>query len=131
MRKAAMEVLEAMRSGVEFAYDNGCGYLGNRRIKKATGVLRELQRAMVIRRIPFEGSSIEYYRAMPEPSGNSGELMKPLNIVEENPRGLSDAAVRACLDNDHCPYCADGELDTGYECNKCGADCLPIRERLS
>lgn len=58
-------------------------------------------------------------------------VLKPLNITEENPRGLSDAAVRSCLDNDHCPYCAAGELDTGYECNKCGADCLPIRERLS
>lgn len=48
----------------------------------------------------------------------------------QNPRGLSDAAVIACLKEDHCPVCAAGELDTGWECNACGADCLPLMERL-
>lgn len=36
-------------------------------------------------------------------------------------------AVVACFDR--CPECG-GELDTGFECNKCGYDALPIIQKL-
>ena len=48
---------------------------------------------------------------------------------ETNPRNLSDAAVKILIDEDHCPMCL-GELDTGWECNSCGFDALPIGRTL-
>ena len=42
-----------------------------------------------------------------------------------NPRGLSDEGVRTLIEENLCPMCL-GELDTGWECNQCGYDALPI-----
>lgn len=33
--------------------------------------------------------------------------------------------IIGCIENDICPLCKS-ELDTGYECNKCGYDAEPI-----
>ncbi len=48
---------------------------------------------------------------------------------ETNPRQLSDAAVKILISEDHCPMCL-GELDTGWECNSCNYDALPIGRQL-
>ena len=32
-----------------------------------------------------------------------------------------------CVRNDQCPRC-EGELDTGWQCNKCGLDCAPLQQ---
>ncbi len=66
MTKEAMEVLVQMKDGVEFAYENGVGYLGHRRVKKATKILEELFRYMAIRKVSTPGCSTEYYRIGPE-----------------------------------------------------------------
>lgn len=52
------------------------------------------------------------------------------SMIRVNPRGLSDEAVKWCLKEDKCPFCGQGELDTGYECNSCGYDAMPLVERL-
>lgn len=44
---------------------------------------------------------------------------------ETNPRNLSDAALKILLDEDKCPMCL-GELDTGWECNDCNYDAMPL-----
>lgn len=48
---------------------------------------------------------------------------------ESNPRNLSDAAVKILIEEDHCPMCL-GELDTGWECNECNYDAMPIGKQL-
>ena len=48
-------------------------------------------------------------------------------------RGFWDLALgrysrtfeQKCADVDMCPKCG-GELDTGWECNKCGFDAMPL-----
>lgn len=34
-----------------------------------------------------------------------------------------------CVAREGCPECG-GELDTGWECNDCGFDALPIRQKM-
>lgn len=38
--------------------------------------------------------------------------------------GVNHRSRHEKIANDECPEC-DGELDTGYECNKCGFDARP------
>jgi hypothetical protein len=44
---------------------------------------------------------------------------------DDNPRNLSDEALVQLLSRDLCPMCM-GNLDTGYECNSCGYDAMPL-----
>jgi len=46
----------------------------------------------------------------------------------DNPRGLSDAAIQTLMLEDRCPMCL-GELDTGWECNQCNYDAMPLANR--
>lgn len=46
-----------------------------------------------------------------------------------NPRGLSDSAIRILIDENKCPMCL-GDLDTGWECNSCGYDAMPIGKEI-
>lgn len=44
---------------------------------------------------------------------------------ELNPRNLNDISVKILIKEDMCPICL-GELDTGWECNKCGYDAMSV-----
>lgn len=66
MTKDALAVLEKMDTGLEFVYERGSGYVGNRHIKKASRILMELFHAMAIRRVEAEGCAAEYYCISPE-----------------------------------------------------------------
>jgi len=48
---------------------------------------------------------------------------------ETNPRQLSDASISTLIEQDICPMCL-GELDTGWECNECGYDAMPLVKGL-
>lgn len=41
------------------------------------------------------------------------------------PRGLSRQAIQELMLEDKCPMCL-GELDTGWECNDCQYDAMPL-----
>ena len=45
-----------------------------------------------------------------------------------NRRGFSDSTIRELMLEDRCPLCL-GELDTGWECNSCGYDAMPLADR--
>lgn len=62
MTKGALDVLIQMQDGVEFAYENGCGYLANRRVKNASKILMELLRIMEIRKVDTGMEPTEIYR---------------------------------------------------------------------
>lgn len=49
----------------------------------------------------------------------------------ENPRELSDAAIKQLILEDYCPLCLS-ELDTGWECNNpiCCYDAKPLGIRV-
>jgi hypothetical protein len=42
---------------------------------------------------------------------------------------MSDQAICTLLANDLCPECL-GDLDTGWECNKCGYDAMPLMQQI-
>lgn len=46
-----------------------------------------------------------------------------------NPRELSDIACIELIKENICPICL-GELDTGWECNSCGYDAVPLGIKL-
>jgi hypothetical protein len=48
---------------------------------------------------------------------------------KDNPRNLSDAAIRILIEQDKCPMCL-GNLDTGWECNSCEYDAKPLADQL-
>lgn len=46
-----------------------------------------------------------------------------MSELKEMPRGLSRKSIQELMLEDRCPMCL-GELDTGWECNDCGYDCM-------
>lgn len=57
--------------------------------------------------------------------------MSPIDFIRNmegprNPRGLPVPSIRELLLCDKCPACIVGELDTGFECNACGFDAMPL-----
>lgn len=40
---------------------------------------------------------------------------------------MSDDAICTCIANDRCPLCM-ADLDTGFECNGCGFDAMPLAQ---
>lgn len=56
-----------------------------------------------------------------EPDRREREALARMENID-----VLSVSVKEIVDRNNCPKCLLGELDTGWECNDCGYDAMPI-----